>query len=66
MKTRVITALVGVPILIAALIIRGAVADALVVALTLIALSECYKALSAAKYKVCTRAAILPRRSCGR
>ena len=54
MKTRVITALVGVPILIAALVIRGFVADALIVALTLIALRECYKALTAAKYKVCT------------
>ena len=53
MKTRVITALVGVPILIAALIIRGVVADVLIIALTLIALSECYKALAAAKYKVC-------------
>ena len=54
MKTRVITALVGVPILIAALVIRGFVADALIVALTLIALGECYKALAAANYKVCT------------
>ena len=54
MKTRVITALVGVPILIAALVIRGFVADAFIVALTLIALSECYKALGAANYKVCT------------
>jgi len=54
MKTRVITALVGVPILIAALIIRGVVADVLIVALTLIALGECYKALKTANYKVCT------------
>jgi len=54
MKTRVITALVGVPILVAALVIRGFVADALIVALTLIALRECYKALEAANYKVCT------------
>ena len=53
MKTRVITALVGVPVLIAALVIRGAVADALIVALTLIALCECYKALRTANYKVC-------------
>ncbi len=53
MKTRVITALLGVPVLIAALVIRGVVADALVVALTLIALSECYKALRTANYKVC-------------
>jgi len=54
MKTRVITALVGVPILVAALVIRGVVADALIVALTLIALNECYKALTAANYRVCT------------
>ena len=54
MKTRVITALVGVPVLLAALIIRGWFAEILIVALTLIALSECYKALRTADYCVCT------------
>ena len=54
MKTRVITALVGVPILLFALIVRGFVADVLIVALTLIALGECYKALQTANYRVCT------------
>ncbi len=53
MKTRVITALLGVPVLLAALIIRGWFAEILIVALTLIALSECYKALTAAGYHVC-------------
>jgi len=53
MKTRVITALAGVPILLAALIVRGWFAELLIVALTLIALSECYKALAAAGYHVC-------------
>lgn len=54
MKTRVITALLGVPVLLAALIIRGWFAELLIVALTLIALSECYKALRAADYRICT------------
>lgn len=54
MKTRVITALLGVPVLLAALIVRGWFAEILIVALTLIALSECYKALAAAGYHVCT------------
>ena len=54
MKTRVITALLGVPILIAALIVRGWFAEILIVVLTLIALGECYKALAAAGYRVCT------------
>ena len=53
MKTRVITALLGVPVLLAALIVRGWFAEILIVALTLIALSECYKALAAANYRVC-------------
>ena len=49
MKTRVITALLGVPVLLAALIVRGWFAEILIIALTLIALSECYKALAAAR-----------------
>jgi len=53
MKTRVITALVGVPILILALVVRGWFAELLIVLLTFIALSEYYKALRAAGYEVC-------------
>lgn len=54
MKTRIRTALIGVPILIIALIVRGWFAELLIVALTLIAMDECYKALRAAGYRVCT------------
>lgn len=54
MKTRVLTAVVGVPLLIAALIVRGWFAEMLLVILTLIAMDECYKALRAARYQVCT------------
>jgi len=54
MKTRVLTALAGLPILLLALIVRGVFADILIVALTFIAMNECYKALSTAGYKVCT------------
>lgn len=54
MKTRIRTALVGVPILIIALVVRGWFAELLIVALTLIAMDECYKALRAAGYQVCT------------
>lgn len=54
MKTRIRTALVGVPILIVALILRGWFAELLLVALTFIAMDECYKALRAAGYRVCT------------
>ncbi len=54
MKTRILTAVVGVPLLIFALIVRGWFAELLLVLLTLIALSEYYKALAAAGYRVCT------------
>lgn len=54
MKTRLLTSLVGVPLLIAALIVRGWFAEMLIVALTLVALTECYKALHTAGYRVCT------------
>ncbi|MBQ7887441.1 MAG: phosphatidate cytidylyltransferase [Clostridia bacterium] len=54
MKTRVMTALAGVPVLLLALIVRGWFAELLIVALTLIALHECYKALAAAGYHACT------------
>ena len=54
MKTRILTALVGVPLLIFALVVRGWFAELLIVALTLIALRESYKALAAAGYRVCT------------
>lgn len=54
MKTRILTALVGVPLLIFALVVRGWFAELLIVLLTLIALDECYKALRTAGYQVCT------------
>lgn len=54
MKTRILTAVAGVPLLIFALVVRGWFAEFLIVALTLIALNECYKALAAAGYHVCT------------
>lgn len=54
MKTRILTALVGVPLLVFALIVRGWFAELMILVLTLIALDECYKALRAAGYRVCT------------
>lgn len=53
MKTRILTAIVGIPLLIAALIVRGWFAELLIVVLTLVALDECYKALRTAGYQVC-------------
>lgn len=53
MKTRVMTALIGVPVLIVALVVRGLFAELLIVALTLIALNEMHKALRTAGYQVC-------------
>ena len=53
MKTRVLTALAGVPVLIAALVIRGWFAEILIVCLTLVGLRECYQALFTAGYKPC-------------
>lgn len=52
MKTRLITAAVGIPVLIFALIVRGWFAELLIVALTLVAMNECYRALEAAGYQV--------------
>ena len=53
MKTRLITAAVGVPFLIFVLCIRGWFAEAVIVVLTLIALDEVYKALAHRGYSVC-------------
>lgn len=53
MKTRVITALAGIPILIFALVVRGWFAELAIVLLTFIALGEMYKALRSAGYNVC-------------
>lgn len=53
MKTRLITAAVGVPFLIFVLFVRGWFAELVIVALTLIALGEVYKALERADYRVC-------------
>lgn len=54
MKTRLLTAAVGIPFLIFVLIVRGWFAELLIVALTCIALRECYRALGVAGYDVCT------------
>ncbi|MDD7173667.1 MAG: phosphatidate cytidylyltransferase [Clostridiales bacterium] len=53
MKTRLLTAAIGIPFLIFVLIVRGWFAELLIVALTLIALYECYRALTAAHFDVC-------------
>ncbi len=53
MKTRLITAAVGVPFLIFVLCVRGWFAEAVIVVLTLIALDEVYKALELKGYTVC-------------
>jgi len=53
MKTRTLTALAGVPVLLAALIIRGWFAEILIVCLTFVGLRECYQALFTAGYKPC-------------
>lgn len=53
MKTRILTALVGIPFLIFVLTVRGWFAELLIVVLTLIAMTEYYKALQAAGYHVC-------------
>ena len=53
MKTRLITAAVGIPFLVFVLVVRGWFAEALIVALTLIALDEVYRALEHKGYSVC-------------
>lgn len=53
MKTRLITAGIGIPFLIFVLAVRGWFAELMLVVFTLIALNEYYKALSI-KYEVCT------------
>ena len=53
MKTRILTACVGVPLLIAVLILGGRIAEAMAEAVTLIAMWECYHALKAGGYKPC-------------
>ena len=53
MKTRLITAAVGIPFLIFVLVVRGWFAELLIVALTLIALYECYHALTVAHFDIC-------------
>ena len=54
MKTRLITAAVGVPFLIFVLVVRGWFAELVTALLTIIAMRECYRALSKAGYNVCT------------
>ena len=53
MKTRLITAAIGIPFLIFALVVRGWFAEALIVVLTLIALNEVYRALEHKGYAIC-------------
>ena len=53
MKTRILTACVGVPFLIYVLAIGGWLAELLTSVLALVALIECYRALRIAGYKVC-------------
>ena len=53
MKTRLITAAVGVPFLIFTLVVRGWFAEFVIVALTFIAMYETYRALKKAGYAVC-------------
>jgi len=53
MKTRLITAAVGIPFLIFVLIVRGWFAELTIVFLTFVALRECYRALEKAGYEVC-------------
>ena len=54
MKTRLITAAVGIPFLIFTLVVRGWFAELVIVALTMIAMHENYRALEKAGYNVCT------------
>ena len=53
MKARLLTAVIGIPFLIFVLVVRGIFAELLLVFFTMVALSECYKALKV-KYNVCT------------
>ena len=52
MKTRLLTALFGIPLIIFLLVVRGWITELFIVALSVIALFEYYQALKAAGYKV--------------
>lgn len=54
MKTRFMTAAVGIPFIVVCLVVRGWFTELIVALVTLIALVESYRALRAAKYKVCS------------
>ena len=54
MKLRLITAAIGIPGIIFCLVVRGWFAELVVALVALIAMNECYRALKAAKYSVCT------------
>ena len=54
MKTRLITAAVGIPFLIFVLIVRGWLAELLIVVLSVVALWEYYHALKVSGYEICT------------
>ena len=53
MRTRLMTTAVGIPFLIFVLIVRGWFAELVIVALTCVALRECFRALAAAGYSPC-------------
>ncbi len=53
MKTRLLTAAVGVPFLLFVLAVRGWFAELVTVTLTLVSLWECYHALQSAGYRPC-------------
>lgn len=53
MRTRLLTVAVGVPLLLFVFIVRGWIAELAIVVFTFIALTECYRALTTAGYRVC-------------
>ena len=65
MKTRLITAAVGIPFLIFTLIVRGWFAEFVIVVLTFIAMYENYRALKKAVITSANGADMLRRRQCG-
>ena len=67
MKTRLITAAVGVPFLIFTLVVRGWFAEFVIVALTFIAMYETYRALKKMRDMPSANGADMSlRRRCGR
>ena len=54
MKLRLITSAIGIPGIILCLVVRGWFAELVIAAVAMIGMIECYRALRAAKYTVCT------------